>query len=75
MLKAWNQRKTRRLEKQVLDLQAEIDARDRIVKVFEAERDAMAAVIARDRERVKAESAGFAQLRAEREGLTDGRNQ
>ena len=63
------QRKARRLEKQVLDLQAEIDARERIVRVLEAERDAMAAVIARDRERVKAESAGVAQLRGKREGL------
>lgn len=59
------------LEKRVADLEAEVEARDRLVKVIEAERDAMAAVIARDRERIRAEGASYARQRAEAEGVME----
>jgi hypothetical protein len=62
----------RRLEKQVLNLQAKLDAAGRTIKVLEAERDAMAEVIARDRMRVAAETAIAARQKAEAEGA-DGR--
>jgi len=66
--------KVRRLEKKILDLQSEIDSRDRMIAVLEAERDAMAGVIARDRMRVASECAMHARAKAEAEGTQDGRN-
>jgi len=59
------------LQKQVADLEAELDARDRIIAVLESERDSLAGVLARDRERIKAEGAAYARQRAESEGVTD----
>lgn len=64
--------KIKRLQKQVDDLQAEIDGRDRIIRVLETELETMAGVMARDRERIKAEGAAYARQRAESEG-TSGR--
>jgi hypothetical protein len=57
------------------DFQAELDARDRIIRVQQAELDAMAGVLARDRERIKAEGAAYARQRAEHEGATSGHEQ
>ena len=67
--------KVRKLEKRILDLEATINARDRQLAVLEAERDALAGVIARDRQRVQAEAAAYARQRAESEGNENGRNQ
>jgi len=61
-------RKVQQLEKRVLELNAEIEARDRTIRILEAERDAMAAVIARDRERVKSETAAYARQTVINEG-------
>ena len=58
----------RRLEKRLLDLEAKLEAAERITGVTEAERDAMAEVIARDRMRVAAETAIAARSKAECEG-------
>jgi hypothetical protein len=66
----WTRRDSK-LSRRVHDLQSEIESRDRIIKVVEAERDAMAAVIARDRARVASETAQFNRQRAEAE--SDGR--
>jgi septal ring factor EnvC (AmiA/AmiB activator) len=66
----WRRKKRRPTNRD--DLQAEIDARDRTIRVMQAEIDALAAVIARDRERIKAEAAAYARERAEHEGLTGG---
>lgn len=57
-----------KLRRKILDLEMEIEARDRTIRVLEAERDAMAAVVARDRARVAAEVAEFGRQRAESEG-------
>ena len=65
--------KVKRLEKQIADLQAEIDGKDRIIRVLETELETMAAVMARDRERIRAEGAAYARQRAESEG-TSGRS-
>jgi hypothetical protein len=53
---------------QVATLSTELDAAGRKLAVVEAERDALAEVIARDRERIKAEGAAYARQRAESEG-------
>ena len=57
----------KRLEGRIEQLQADIEARDRTLRVQQAELESMAAVIARDRERVKAEGAAYARQRAESE--------
>ena len=66
-------KKVRGLEKQVLDLQAKLDAAERAVAVLESERDSLAAVVARDRMRVAAETAIAARQRADAEGVEGGR--
>ena len=60
--------KVKRLERQVLDLEADLDAKDRTIAVMQAELDSLAAVIARDRERIRAEGSAYARQRAESEG-------
>ena len=62
----------KRLEKQLLDLQSKLDAAERTAQVLEAERDTLALVVARDRQRIEAELAAYARQKAENEG-TDGR--
>lgn len=52
---------------QVERLQSDLDASKRCLKVLQTEADSMAAVIARDRERIKAEGACYARQRAEAE--------
>ncbi len=47
----------------------DLHAKELVIRIKDAEIESMAAVIARDRERVKAEAAGFARQRAEQEGL------
>lgn len=63
--------RVKRLEKQVLDLAAKLDAKDRIIQTMQAEIDSMAGVIARDRQRVAAECAAYARQRAEHEGTSE----
>lgn len=58
-------RKVKQLENRIQELQAENEGLQRAVRVLEVERDALAAVIARDRERVKAETAAYARSVAE----------
>jgi hypothetical protein len=45
------------------------EATRRELRVLEAERDALAAVVARDRARVQAETAAYARQQADAEGL------
>lgn len=55
-------------ERRVAELTAELDIAQRERTVVEAERDALAAVVARNTERIKAESAAAARTRAQHEG-------
>lgn len=55
-------------DKRILDLQSQLDAKDRVIGVMQAELDSMAAVIARDRQRVQAEDAEYGRRRALAEG-------
>lgn len=65
---------TRQVKAQVERLLTDMRKKDSVIAVLEAERDALAAVIARDRQRVQAEAAGFARQRAVEEGVTSERN-
>jgi hypothetical protein len=61
-------KRERQLREQVAELEAELAARDRTIGVMQVELDNLAAVVARDRQRVQAESATFTRQRAECEG-------
>lgn len=65
---------TWRADKRVLDLQARLDEKDRMIEVLKAQIDGMAEVIARDRQRVLSETARYAREQAESEGYNDERN-
>ena len=58
-----------KLQKQLDDAQAEIEALKRTQSVLEAERDSMAEVIARDRERIRSELAIYAAKTASAETI------
>lgn len=64
LLRRWGsqslRREVRKLRSQLADATAERDILQRKLDVVEAERDTLAAVCARDRERVVAETAGYA---------------
>ncbi len=62
--------KSHKLQRKILDLEAVIESKDRLLTVAKAEIESMASVIARDRERIKAEGAAYARKRAESEGVT-----
>ncbi len=66
--------KIRKLEKRNYDLQSSVESHVRTIAVLEAERDAMAGVIARDRMRVASECATHARHKAEAEGVTNERD-
>lgn len=51
------ERRVRELERQLLDKQAELDAAQRVIAIKDAEIESLAGVVARDRERVLAETA------------------
>ena len=61
--------KIRKLQRQLADLQAALEAERLKIKVVESERDSLAAVVARDRQRIQAEGAAYARRRAESEGV------
>jgi len=61
--------KVARLERKLALLTAELEAEKLKTKVVEAERDNLAAVVARDRERIRAEGAAYASQRAKSEGV------
>jgi len=61
-----------RLETEAADREAELDSLKRQLAVTMAENETLAAVVARDRERIKAEGAAYARSRAEAEGVTNG---
>ena len=67
--KSASQNRESKLQSALADLKADILERDRTIKIQSAEIGNLSAVIARDRERVKAEAAGYARSRAEHEGL------
>lgn len=60
-----------RTDRRILDLQARLEEKDRLISVLKAEVDSMAGVIARDRARVAAETARFTREQAEAEGGSD----
>lgn len=60
-------RKAERLANELGECRLELEKTQRQLAVVEAERDSMAAVIARDRARVQAEAAQFAVVRADHE--------
>ena len=60
-----------KLRRIALNLQSQLEAKERIIAVLEAERDSLAAVVARDRQRVAAECASFSRQRAEAEGISE----
>ena len=68
LLKRWA---SRTLQRQVAKLTAELEAERLKTQVVESERDNLAQVIARDRERIRAEGAAYARQRAEAEGIAD----
>ena len=63
-----------KLERRILDLEANIEAKDRQLSVAQAEIESLAGVIARDRERIKAKGAAYARQRAESEGVSNERS-
>lgn len=65
------QKRERLLLDRIADLEADVRAQERIVRVQAVELETLASVIARDRERIKAESATYARQRATHEGLTN----
>lgn len=65
-------RRVARLRKQLADEKAAHDATRRELRVCQVELDTMAAVVARDRARVEAESAAYAASKARSEA-NDGR--
>ena len=62
------------LQKQVQELASQLEAEGRRLAVANTLIESMAAVIARDRERIKAEGACYARQRAEAEGVPNERN-
>jgi hypothetical protein len=58
------------LRQQILELESKLDAEERRSTVLQTEIDSLAAVVARDRERIKSEGAAYARARAESEGIT-----
>ena len=68
LLKRWA---TSTLQEQLRDLEQQLEAAGRELGVTGAERDTLAAVVVRDRARVKAETAIFNRNKAEAEGLTN----
>ena len=56
------------LQKSVADLEQQLDATQRRLSVADAEIESMAAVIARDRARIKSEGAAYTRRQAECEG-------
>lgn len=63
------EKRERQLRDRIAELEAELEAEQRRSRVKDAEIESLAAVIARDRERVKAEAATYARQTAENEGL------
>lgn len=65
-----------KLNRQLRQLKSELEAEQLRRQVIEAERDSLAAALARDRERIRAEIAAYARQRAESEGVNhDGSEQ
>ena len=62
------------LQSQVRELESQLEAEHRRLTVADAEIESLAAVVARDRERIKAEGACYARQRAEAEGVTNERD-
>lgn len=62
-------------DQKVLALRSQLSKARKIIEILEAERDALAEVLARDRMRVAAETAIHARAKAEAEGQTDVSNQ
>ena len=64
MFKFIRRQLTTKHKSRILELEAECDSLRRQLRVADAERQSMALVIARDRERVKAELAAYAKVTA-----------
>jgi hypothetical protein len=57
------------LQKRLLELESQLEAERRRLAVSNVEIESLAAVIARDRERIRSEGACYARQRAEAEGV------
>lgn len=64
-------RRERKLETKVAELETEVDRLLRVLSVRDAEISNLAAVVARDRVRIQAEAASFARQKAESEGQNE----
>ena len=61
----WLDRRRRdRLKRKILDLESDLAARDRRIAILEAEVEGLAAVIARDRLRIQAETSEYGRRKA-----------
>lgn len=67
----FRRRKQSRQARQIEQLQSDLEAANRKLAVAEAEIESLAAVIARDRQRIKAETAAYARQQAHAEGITN----
>ena len=63
------------LQGQVRELESQLEAERRKLAVASAEIESLAAVVARDRERIRAEGACYARQRAEAEGVNHERTE
>jgi len=59
------------LQRHIQELESTLEAERRRLAVASAEIESMAAVIARDRQRIAAEGAAYGRQRAEAEGVTN----
>lgn len=62
------EKREKKLRDTIAELQADLQAAHRVISVCECEIETLAAVIARDRARVQAETAAYQRARAESEG-------
>jgi hypothetical protein len=67
LLATWGRRRDSKHLRRLHDLESQLEAKDRIIKILQAEVESLSAVAARDRMRILAETAEFARRKAEAE--------
>jgi hypothetical protein len=67
VLTMFQRSRTTKHERRIAELGAEVETLKRQLKVSEAERESLSLVIARDRERIKAELAAYAKATGEKQ--------
>lgn len=71
MIKWLKSIRNRRQERRIRQLETDLEIANKRAEVLEAERDNLAAVVARDRQRIQAEAAAYGRKQAEAEGASD----